>query len=300
MPADLVDAPVHCSRGRAGSPRSSPSPRWSRSGCGRSCHARSNRSRCGSKSPGTTTDPGPASRRPGRTTSMTQPTAPPHSLSTFELFRGLPRSFSICRMDTRDHTHDDQIQQAPNAVPGDVVDAQATMELPGGFDCGRFQPHNDCRALALRQMGDGTGQHGTETAKQQEQGAPAIGRTWCRQPSTGSPPGSILLSRRSTRISSRQAEFLGQSLPRARHASVRQSVELLGTAVGLEKQRIHRSQASESSDPVSESRNICAPEFSATGNGGRACVVETKVGPVTISLPVRESIEHFDCSPTGK
>jgi hypothetical protein len=44
-------------------------------------------------------------------------------------------------------------------------------------------------------MRDGTGRRGTETAKHQEQRAPAIGRTWCRQPSTGSPPGSILLSR---------------------------------------------------------------------------------------------------------
>jgi len=51
----------------------------------------------------------------------------PRSLSDYELFRELPLSFSICRIYTRDHTHDDQIQQALNAVLGDFVDAKTNM-----------------------------------------------------------------------------------------------------------------------------------------------------------------------------
>jgi HD superfamily phosphohydrolase len=51
----------------------------------------------------------------------------PRSLSDYELFRELPLSFSICRIYTRDQTHDDQIQQALNAVLGDVVDAKTNM-----------------------------------------------------------------------------------------------------------------------------------------------------------------------------
>ncbi len=51
----------------------------------------------------------------------------PRSLSDYDLFRELPLSFSICRIYTRDHTHDDQIQQALHAVLGDAGDAKTNM-----------------------------------------------------------------------------------------------------------------------------------------------------------------------------
>ncbi|MFN0051693.1 MAG: HD domain-containing protein [Planctomycetales bacterium] len=51
----------------------------------------------------------------------------PRELSDFELFRELPLSFSICRIYTRDHAHDPQIQKALVAVLGDSGDAKTNM-----------------------------------------------------------------------------------------------------------------------------------------------------------------------------
>lgn len=51
----------------------------------------------------------------------------PRSLNDYELFRELPLSFSICRIYTRDHAHDDQIQQALLSVLGDAGDAKTNM-----------------------------------------------------------------------------------------------------------------------------------------------------------------------------
>jgi uncharacterized protein len=51
----------------------------------------------------------------------------PRELSDYELFRELPLSFSICRIYTRDHTHDVAIQKALVAVFGESGDAKTNM-----------------------------------------------------------------------------------------------------------------------------------------------------------------------------
>jgi HD superfamily phosphohydrolase len=51
----------------------------------------------------------------------------PRELSDYELFRELPLSFSICRIYTRDHAHDEPIQKALSAVLGDAADAKTNM-----------------------------------------------------------------------------------------------------------------------------------------------------------------------------
>lgn len=51
----------------------------------------------------------------------------PRELNDYELFRELPLSFSICRIYTRDHTHDAAIQKALMSVLGDTGDAKTNM-----------------------------------------------------------------------------------------------------------------------------------------------------------------------------
>lgn len=51
----------------------------------------------------------------------------PRELSDYELFRELPLSFSICRIYTRDHAHDAEIQRALVSILGDAEDAKTNM-----------------------------------------------------------------------------------------------------------------------------------------------------------------------------
>jgi uncharacterized protein len=53
--------------------------------------------------------------------------AAPRELSDYELFRELPLSFSICRIYSRDHAHDQQVQKALFSVLGDAGDAKTNM-----------------------------------------------------------------------------------------------------------------------------------------------------------------------------
>jgi HD superfamily phosphohydrolase len=51
----------------------------------------------------------------------------PRPLADYELFRELPLSFSICRIYTRDHRHDEQIQHALHTLLGESADAKTNM-----------------------------------------------------------------------------------------------------------------------------------------------------------------------------